>query len=371
MRISVTSIAVSLWMAIVLTLLPARLSAQVDQESVEEVTAAGVAEAVADSVGSGNQNLDEELAVEDQVLRLALWSGDADLSMVVAEGNSTSESLGFESTLRRRSEFSLFRFRLQATQVDSADDRFRQLVPGVRWLPGAGPPPDAPTTLVKPASENDVERYLVEARLESDVPSGFGRRLPGFFRWHAGVTWDSNRDAGIVGRTIAFAGLGHTWWDFEDLHFRSSYGLSWTERREEKPDPEKEDSFPGWRLDWDFMKKFGREDSTSFEHSWVVNGNFIDSADYSMEMVNALSVAISDRLALRVSLQWLYNNEPALEDIDVVVQSVIVDPDGVPGSGDEFFETVGAGGITATVSEVRERKEPLDTVFRTSLVWSF
>jgi hypothetical protein len=80
---------------------------------------------------------------------------------------------------------------------------------------------------------------------------------------------------------------------------------------------------------------------------------------------------MTERLSLRVSLHWLYNNLPALEDIDLVARVEVVDPDGIPGNGDEYFETVESGGFPIDAGSVLERKEKLDTVFTTSLGISF
>jgi hypothetical protein len=81
---------------------------------------------------------------------------------------------------------------------------------------------------------------------------------------------------------------------------------------------------------------------------------------------------MSKRVALKVSLQWLYSHEPALEDVDVVARIEIVDPDGIPGNGDEFFRTVTEGGAEIEFDdEAQIRKEELDQVFRTSLVITF
>ena len=69
-------------------------------------------------------------------------------------------------------------------------------------------------------------------------------------------------------------------------------------------------------------------------------------------MTSAITVTMSNKIALRMSLQWLYNNQPALEEIDVI----LIDD----GSGAE----IDFG--TTTI-----RKEKLDTVFSTSIVISF
>ena len=88
-------------------------------------------------------------------------------------------------------------------------------------------------------------------------------------------------------------------------------------------------------------------------------------------MAHALSVALSTYLALRVGLQWLYEHEPAPEAVAVVARVEVVDPDGVPGSGDELFETVADQGTSIALGTRRVRKDRLDTIFRTALVIGF
>lgn len=80
---------------------------------------------------------------------------------------------------------------------------------------------------------------------------------------------------------------------------------------------------------------------------------------------------MTDRLSLRVSLHWLYNNIPALDDFDLVARAVVVDPDGIPGNGDEYFQTVDSGGVEIDLGTQVERREKLDTVWTTSLGISF
>jgi hypothetical protein len=74
---------------------------------------------------------------------------------------------------------------------------------------------------------------------------------------------------------------------------------------------------------------------------------------------------------MAASVHWLYNSLPALEEVDLVGQVVLVDPDGVPGSGDELFETVASGGAPVDLGTVPERKEKLDTVVTMTLGVTF
>ena len=112
-------------------------------------------------------------------------------------------------------------------------------------------------------------------------------------------------------------------------------------------------------------------ESTTFDGTFVSNFNLADLNDYTLDISNSVSVKMAKHIALKVSLQWQLNSEPALEDADVVAYVVVVDPDGVPGSGDEYFQTVSSGGAKLELGEDRIRKEELDTLFRTTLVIDF
>ena len=288
------------------------------------------------------------------------WSNETELSVVLTEGNSSTQTVGFKDTLVRRWTGSRAQLKLEALRTADSDDWFTQADPGLTWEPGETPT-GATSTLVKPPSELDAENYFIEGRYDSAI----GEELT----WNAGASWDRNKDAGIESRYILFAGLGHLWWDSPDHKFLTSYGLSWTDRREETPDPEKDEKFAGLRLAMEYRKKFWT--NCTFANETTTNMSLADTNDWSADMTNGLSVTMNKWLSLRVSLRWLYNHEPALEDVDQVAQVVVRDPDGIPGNGDEFFETVASGGAEFTFGETRVRREKLDQVFKTTLVISF
>ena len=70
------------------------------------------------------------------------------------------------------------------------------------------------------------------------------------------------------------------------------------------------------------------------------------------DMISSIRVDINSLLALRVSLRWLFNNLPALQDIDVFVEDL-------------------DGNLFGFPIVVQEPKEKLDTIFSTSLVIKF
>jgi hypothetical protein len=258
------------------------------------------------------------------------WSNETDLSLVLTDGNSSTETLGFKNRLRRVWSKARYTFRVDAVRSNTADDP-------IAVVEDENRPEDY--QVVTFDKTLDVENYLVENR--------YDRSITERFFWNAGLTWDRNKDAGILSRWIGFAGVGNIWWDREDLRFNTSYGLSYTLREEEDETPDKDDTFPGFRFNWEYENKWGKV--TTFENDWVYNYNFSNSTDWNTDMISSIRVDMSERVALRVSLRWIYNNLPANQDLDVFFR----DPD---------------GNLIGLPIVVPEPKEKLDTIFSTSLV---
>jgi hypothetical protein len=208
----------------------------------------------------------------------------------------------------------------------------------------------------------DVATYLIRGAYERDIS-------PKLF-WNAGASWYRNDDAGILNRYIAYAGLGNKWVDSPRRRFTTSYGISYTDREEEEPDPEKDRRFGGALVGWDYLERFNA--STIFDSDLALNANLSDQSDYSINTVNALTVSVTNHVSIKVSLQWLFENEPALEsDLDVIAYVEVVNSDGVPGTGDERFRTLASGGTKLVLGSSNARKDKLDTIVRTALVISF
>ena len=257
------------------------------------------------------------------------WSNVTDLSLVVTEGNSSTETFGFKNRLQRNWERSRGLLRLEAVRSNTADDQYA-------LVEDLDNPDDF--IIVTPSKTLDVEKYLVLGRYDHDISERFF--------WNVGASWDRNLDAGILNRYTGWAGVGNIWWDRDDLAFSTDYGVSYTDREEEVPDPEKDDSFAGIRFGWDYLNAWGK--LTTFTNEWNVNSNISQFSDWSSDMTSAITVSMSEKIALRVSLQWLFNNKPALEEIDVIF--------------------IAPGGEEATIGTTTVRKEKLDTIFATSLV---
>src|SRR5262245_56753576 len=289
------------------------------------------------------------------------WSNSTDLSLVVTAGNSAAQTWGFTDELRHVWKDARCKFEANVVRSNTSDDRFFLVAPGLEF-PVGGAPADPPTSLVKPEPKLDVATYLLRGSYERNI-------TPRFF-WNAGASWDRNDDAGILNRYIVYAGVGNTWVDEERRRFATSYGISYTDREEEKPDPEKDRRFVGARFGSDYRERI--KQGTTFDNKFAANVNLSDASDYSIDTTSALTVSVVSHVLLKVSLQWLYEHEPALEsDLDVVAFIEVINPDGIPGSGDERIRTLSSGGSKLVLGSADARKDKLDTVFRTALVIKF
>ena len=290
----------------------------------------------------------------------ARWSNATELSAVRTSGNSETQTFGFRNTLRRNWTSVRVLARVEGVRARTAGERILQVAPGLRFRPGERPD-SFETDVARRAGTSGVEQYFAGGRIQW--------RVSDRFFWNAGTSWDRNDEAGIRNRYVTFGGVGNTWADGEAVSLSSSYGISFTAREDAEPDPARDDRFGGIRAGSDYHHRIG--DAVEIDNQAALNVNLLSMSDYSLALTSAVGVAMSEHLSLRVSVQHLYEHMPALEDAGVVARVVLVDPDGVAGSGDELFETVATGGAGIDFGTGRFRKRGLDVVFRTALVINF
>jgi uncharacterized protein DUF481 len=302
------------------------------------------------------------------------WTNDTELSVVATQGNSDTLTLGFKDRYETpigKTDQGRFRFKFEGTLANKADERFV-----VASIPDPGQPIDPQNpcagagvscATIEPAIEDSIERYLVEGRYDQK----FSERAV----WNAGASWDRNLTdgSGVESRTIGFAGLGNIWWDKDDFEFTTNYSLSYTDRRETTPDPEKDDTFLGVRFDWSYRNDWTK--TVTYRNTWTINASLSDGQDYGFDMVNSVGVSVTERVAIKVSLQWLYNNLPPLETVDLdCANPDPTDPRAtvpcnlicVDGTGSIVACT--APGAVQLNDETDIRKEKTDLIFNTSLV---
>ncbi len=162
----------------------------------------------------------------------------------------------------------------------------------------------------------------------------------------AGAGWDRDSNAGIENRTVVYAGVDNPWRDDDHLRFKTDYTITYTRRIDEIEDPERDANLSEVRLSWEYMHQF--VENTRFDSDFIFFVYGSDASDNRFNTINAVATNVTSVLALRFSLQLLYQNSPTLEEIDLFD----LDPSN--------------GGIQIGSAVVPRKK--LDTVVKFSLV---
>jgi putative salt-induced outer membrane protein YdiY len=241
-------------------------------------------------------------------------ANSAELSLVTTSGNAESTSYGFK-------------------------DRFV-----ANWWPkssleiNAGAIRVESTTKTFDPDTGDEDDDTQTSASSKWLNARYNHKITDRFFWFAGAGWDRNRFSGINSRYTGFAGVGNIWADREDFKFRTDYAASWTKQEDFPENPTADDSYVGVRLSDGLLWKLGA--NTVFTNETIINENLDETSDFRVDMTNALAVSMTTHLALKVSLQWLYDNEPA---------ALVLSPTG----------------------EVLAEADDLDTIFTASLVVNF
>jgi putative salt-induced outer membrane protein YdiY len=254
------------------------------------------------------------------------WFDAAELSFVATAGNSDAVTLGFSNLLRRVWSAAELAIELGAVRSQSRDDRF-----------GIGTVDDF--RIVEPESTVDTERYFGKIK--------YSRTVSSRFFWFGSVDAERNVPANIEHRYTTTGGLGTVWIDSDRVTLRTSYGVNYTT---EKLTVTGTNDFSGFRLGMSYENELVA--GTTYTSDLTFDDNFEDLEDHRTDFLNAVTVNMTDELALKVSLRLLYRNLPALEQIDVF--------DGDPASG-----------AATIVGNAETEKDELDTSFSTSLVVTF
>ena len=269
------------------------------------------------------------LAAEgDEEEEAKVWTDKADFSLVVTDGNSNSQTLGFNNTLNGKWARSTFGLRVEAIRAESSDSRI-----------AVGDTNDF--VVVEPEPRVSAERYFLGTQ--------YGHSITGNLNWNGTATWERNQPSGIQNRYSVAAGLGNVWHDRNDLKFSTEYSVTYTDQEDVVDDSTTEDRFPGLRVFIKYEPKLGQ--NATYRLSVIMDEDLDDTSNFRVNMVNSITAAMGGRYALKASLQFLFDNRPALEDISLFAPPF--------SRGDTPIDTV------------TNELDKLDTIFTTSLVIDF
>ncbi len=232
------------------------------------------------------------------------WSDIAEFSYVATSGNSDVRTLGLKELLRKVWNINSFEIKAGAVRSESTTKTWEV-------IDAAGDVQEQSTTTL--AAEN----YYLNGR--------YDRKISDRFFWYTGAGWERNRQAGIDSRYYAVGGVGNIWFNTDTNKWRTDYAATYNKEKDFFEPPGFKDRYTGFRFSWNYLHKWA---STTYGNDFIVDENLDTTKDWRGDMTNWVAVAMSEKLALKVSLQWLYRNDPAFTEaadpLDLVAEPVLV-----------------------------------------------
>lgn len=219
----------------------------------------------------------------------------AELSFVSVAGNAESSSLSLRNTFTYTWDQASFKLEAAALRAETSSfDRRGRLLPD-----GSVVVDD------NESSALTAESYLLRGRYDAN----FSPEL----YWFAGAGWERNEFAGIKGRYGAVGGIGRIWSATDTFKLKTDLGLTYT--KEEALVGAGDTDFLGLRLGYDLTRTLTA--TTTWTSVLLIDGNFDDTGDLRADFTNGLAVAMTERLALKATLQLLYDAEPLFVRVPV------------------------------------------------------
>lgn len=251
------------------------------------------------------------------------WTNATELSFVSTGGNASSSTLGAKLALIGKGGDNTMKLELGGIRGETS----------FRALTAMGTETDFTVTETT-TSQLTAESYFARARYDRSLGAAYT---------FGGAGWDRNTFAGIQNRYAMVAGFGKAFADDDAARFKADLGATYTIQKDVSPVAGADDAFGGLRLSIDAMKQLSP--TTEFTSVLVADENLENSDDFRADWTNGLAVSMSDRLALKTSLQLLFDNQPSLLTVPL-------------------FD----GGGTATGTNVLAPSDDLDTVLTLTLV---
>jgi putative salt-induced outer membrane protein YdiY len=160
-------------------------------------------------------------------------------------------------------------------------------------------------------SKTSAENYFLSAHLSYRVTESF--------YWLAGAGWTRDVPSGLKSRLVEEAGFGYDLSKREGLEFKLLAAATLTQEKNYVPDPAAKESYPGVRLSYDYKQKV--TDTTTLTHNLIFDQPFSPSSNFRIDTQAGLEVSVtrSGSLALKANVRLLYDNMPALEELQLAL----------------------------------------------------
>lgn len=243
-----------------------------------------------------------------------VWTNATELSFVSTGGNASSSTLGAKLSLIGKGGANGFKLELGGIRGET----------NFRTLTATGTTTDFSVTETT-TSQLTAESYFARGRYDRSLGAAYT---------FGGAGWDRNTFAGVQNRYALVAGLGKAFVDDDASRFKADLGATYTIQKDVAPVPGADDAFGGIRLSIDAMKQLSP--STQFTSVLVADENLENSDDFRADWTNGLAVSMTDRLALKTSLQLMFDNQPSLLSVPLFDGGGVATGDNVLTPGDDL-----------------------------------
>lgn len=224
------------------------------------------------------------------------WSYSAQLTAVWAGGNTESSTFGLGSTLRRLGEKNEVKFEAGGIRSDASLKTRRAVGTTTSF-----------TIEENEDNQKTAESYFSRVRYDRTIKDGFVV--------FSGVDWLRNSFAGIDSRLLLAAGVGNLWAKRDNFRFKTDLAVTYSFQEDVVENPFLKSSFPGVRFSWDLMRTL--TSTTKWESVLISDLNIDETDDLRMDLTNAVSLSVSNRLAVKPGLQLLWRNQPSQTEIQL------------------------------------------------------
>jgi len=225
------------------------------------------------------------------------WQNQTEFSLLTTGGNSSTSTVGLRNTLRRALEAGELRFDLSVLRTDAS--RIERRAVGT---------PESFRVEKDTDTERTAERYAAQGR--------YDRNLSERTFAYASTGWERNTPAGFNYRSVTALGAGTRFERPDAWETKVGAALTYTFQEDVDPDPTRDDSFAGLRGTLDHRHRLTT--GTRLEVKWVVDANAQEWNDVRGNLSQSVSASLSDRLALKTTLQFIVDNEPPSRRIPLV-----------------------------------------------------
>jgi putative salt-induced outer membrane protein YdiY len=228
-----------------------------------------------------------------------------DLSLVQTAGNSQSGTLGAKADFTKNWLRTSFTANASAVRTQAKES--------VRTATGTSQDDFSisETSLTKTSAEN----YSAGAQLSYRVTE----RL----YWFGGGTWSRDIPSGLKSRLMEMTGVGYSLARGDKTEFKLQAAATFTQEKTGVRDRAAKENYPGMRLSYSYKQK--ASENTTLTHSLTYDQPFSPTNNFRIDGQGGLEVSMtrSGALALKLDARLMYDNMPALEQLE------LVRPDGV------------------------------------------